>query len=151
MQPNALAWVYTAKILGDRVRKTMPAWQLGSRLSQGVLLAFLLLISATLISHAQHASPRSDAGKESSASVSPSAAESAEPDRLSGWLGRTVREISFEGVIPDRLRDLPDHLPQRINSPLQREKVAESLRQLFATGLFATIQADAIQEGDGVK
>ncbi len=66
------------------------------------------------------------------------------------WQGLPVRRISFAGVERDRLSSLQDHLPQALGAPLDREKVAASLRQLFATGLFDSIQAEGEPEGDGV-
>src|SRR6185503_19676396 len=72
-------------------------------------------------------------------------------DRLTGWLGRPVREITFRGVPPERLQSLQGNLAQEKGAPLDRDKIAQSLRQLFATGLFENIEADASQDGDGVK
>jgi outer membrane protein assembly complex protein YaeT len=70
---------------------------------------------------------------------------------LAKWQGLPVREISFEGVSVDRLQPLPGHLGQEVGAPLDREKVAESLRTLFATGLFASIEAHVSRRGDGVN
>lgn len=81
----------------------------------------------------------------------PRAGESLEADRLPGWLGRPVREIAFQGVASERLQKLQDHLAQQVGAPLDREKIAESLRQLYASGLFDTIEAKATEQGDGVK
>lgn len=77
--------------------------------------------------------------------------DSLEPDRLAGWLGLPVREIVFQGIEPERIRTIQDQLPQKVGAPLDREKVAQSLRQLYASGLFENISADASQTGDGVK
>src|SRR6185503_18593633 len=132
MQPNALAWVYTAKIPGDRVRKTVPAWQLGWRRKWEVLLSSFFLIAVVF-----HASSKT-AGKGLSShsypalvdtvvkdsSASPS--ESLEPDRLAGWLGRPVREIVFKGIEPERKQTLQNHLSQEVGAPLDREKIAQS-------------------------
>jgi outer membrane protein assembly complex protein YaeT len=54
-----------------------------------------------------------------------------------------VRRISFEGVDPERLAPLPGHLPQAEGAPLSSLELRRSLRQLFATGLFETIEATA--------
>jgi outer membrane protein assembly factor BamA len=64
--------------------------------------------------------------------------------------GQIVRHISFEGVAPERLASPESTLPQAVGAPLDREKVAATLRQLFATGLFATIEASAERVPDGV-
>jgi len=61
-----------------------------------------------------------------------------------------VRRISFEGVAESRLAPLPGHLAQAEGAPLSPEDVKKSLRQLFATGLFETIQAEGERRQDGV-
>jgi len=161
MQPNALAWVYTAKILGDRVRKTVPPWQLGWRVKQGVLFLSFFIVFALPISSAQvrlkmiaqppgshHAATATRALPDLKA-VSNS--DSLEPDRLAAWLGLPVRAISFQGEFKERLEGIIGHLPQQVGAPLDREKIAQSLRQLYATGLFETIEVDASHDADGVN
>ncbi len=69
---------------------------------------------------------------------------------LAGLQGLPVRRISFEGIRTDRLTNVSDQLAQRVGAPLVRENLATSLHELFATGLYETVQADAIREGDGV-
>lgn len=64
--------------------------------------------------------------------------------------GLAVRHILFDGIAADRLKSLQKRLPQAEGAPLDREKVAASLRELFATGLFDTIQAAAEREDGGV-
>jgi outer membrane protein assembly complex protein YaeT len=61
-----------------------------------------------------------------------------------------VRRISFEGVAESRLAPLPGHLAQAEGAPLSADALKRSLRQLFATGLFETIQADGERQQDGV-
>jgi outer membrane protein assembly complex protein YaeT len=129
-------------------------------MTQGILPAVLFLFSAACQnSRAQQPFEASASGIKTALVVVHSEdpgsglshRDDAEPDKLAGWLGLPVREITFEGLSQDRLKPLPDHLPQAIGEPLDREKVAQSLRQLFATGLFETIEASATLEGDGVK
>jgi outer membrane protein insertion porin family len=69
---------------------------------------------------------------------------------LAGLQGLPVRRISFEGIGTDRLTNVSDQLAQAVGAPLVRENLASSLHELFATGLYETVQADAIREGDGV-
>jgi len=64
--------------------------------------------------------------------------------------GLPVRRITFEGVGTDRLTSVSDKLAQAFGAPLTRENLARSLRQLYATGLYETVEADAAREGDGV-
>jgi outer membrane protein insertion porin family len=163
MQPNASAWVYTAKILGDRVRKILPATQLGWKSMQGVLLLFFALLPLSFRSPAQTSETRQDRPRDPSRSAVLAPAElrpdsapvpssvSPEPDRLASWFGLPVREIDFQGVKADRLQGTPGNLPQHVGDALDRDKIARSLRQLYATGLFETIDAEASQEADGVK
>jgi outer membrane protein assembly complex protein YaeT len=77
--------------------------------------------------------------------------DDSDPVPLTKWQGLPVREISFEGVSEERLKPLPDHLPQAVGAPLNRETVADSLRQLYATGLFDTVEANVTRLDDGVK
>jgi len=79
-----------------------------------------------------------------------SSIESPQPSSFARWQGLTVRRITFEGVSPDRLAPLPGHLPQAEAAPLDEDKIRTSLRQLFATGLYDSIQSDAASLDDGV-
>jgi len=139
------------------VRKTVPAWQLGWRWKCKVLLSSFFLIAAAVNGYSQTAGnglrSHSDAAPVSNIpnNSATSRSESLEPDRLAGWLGRPVREIVFEGITSERNQTLQDHLPQEVGAPLDREKIAQSLRQLYASGLFETIRAEASEQGDGVK
>ncbi|HEV2488134.1 MAG TPA: POTRA domain-containing protein [Terracidiphilus sp.] len=58
------------------------------------------------------------------------------------WDGLPVKRISFEGVSADRLAPLPDELAQAEGKPLKPENLRESLRQLYSTGLYETIQVE---------
>ena len=71
-------------------------------------------------------------------------------DQLTQLQGLPVRSIEYDGVVPERLSSLDGHLAQQVGAPLDREKVAASLRQLFTTGLFNSIEAVASRQGDGV-
>jgi outer membrane protein insertion porin family len=67
------------------------------------------------------------------------------------WEGMTVQRISFEGLSAGRLGTLADHLALETGKPLTRRALRESLRQLFATGLFNTLQAEGSRQGDEVE
>lgn len=69
---------------------------------------------------------------------------------MDGWSGLQVREIQFVGVPREELDPLPAELPQQPNQPLDPIKVRESLRRLFATGLYRTIAADGQKQGGSV-
>ena len=61
-----------------------------------------------------------------------------------------MRRIAFEGVTVERLAPLSDHLAQAIGAPLTQEDLAKSLRQLYATGLYESIEVEGMRDGDGV-
>jgi outer membrane protein insertion porin family len=61
-----------------------------------------------------------------------------------------VRRIFFEGVSAERLSPLPGHLAQAEGAPLTSDNLKRSLRQLYATGLYDTVEVEGTREGDGV-
>lgn len=144
------------------MRKATPAWQYGSRLKQRAVPTCLFLVlmianrcGAQVSATAPGIEPKgrfsvSDVDSHGSTGANQNGSETA-PIALTKWLGLPVREITFEGVSVDRLKPLPGQLPQAVGAPLDRMKVADSLRALFATGLFSTVAADATRQGDGVK
>jgi outer membrane protein assembly factor BamA len=71
-------------------------------------------------------------------------------DEFSPWMGKPVRKIIFDGVPEERIAPLAGHLAQAEGKPLSREELRRSLRQLFATGLYETVQAEAVPEQDGL-
>ena len=71
-------------------------------------------------------------------------------DQILGWKGLKVLDIQYKGVQKSDLEPLPEQLPQQPNQPLDPVKVRDSLRRLYATGLFNTIAVDGQKEGDGV-
>ncbi len=71
-------------------------------------------------------------------------------DSLSQWEELRVLRISFEGVAAERLAPLPVRLALVEGATLKREDVQKSLRQLYATGLYESIQVEGSREGDAV-
>ncbi len=69
---------------------------------------------------------------------------------IAPWEGLPVRRISFEDAAPGRLSYLQEHLPQAVGKPLDRGDVAASLREVFGTGLFDSVEVTAEREGDGI-
>ncbi|HXR39799.1 MAG TPA: POTRA domain-containing protein, partial [Terracidiphilus sp.] len=61
-----------------------------------------------------------------------------------------MRRISFDGIPAERLAPLPGHLAQAEGAPLTADNLKRSLRQLYATGLYDTVEVEASHEGDGV-
>ena len=142
------------------MRKATPARQLGWGMKDGVLPGcFLLVLALATYCHGQVAGSAFSSAPEANipgTATDPSSGIAALDDDgetapLAKWQGLPVREISFEGVSPDRLQPLAGHLAQVVGAPLDRENVAQSLRTLFATGLFDTVAANVTRQGDGVK
>src|SRR5580658_9479637 len=94
---------------------------------------------------------RSGSGQSSSSrSQETEAPSDSQPGVLDRWQGLPVRRISFEGVTATQLDPLSGHLDQVEGAPLNPDAVRKSLRQLFATGLYETIEVSAAPLGDGV-
>jgi outer membrane protein assembly complex protein YaeT len=72
------------------------------------------------------------------------------PDSVLQWEGLRVRGITFEGVPAALLQPLAGHLAQAEGEPLTEENLKRSLRQLYATGLYDTIEARGTRVADGV-
>jgi outer membrane protein assembly complex protein YaeT len=72
------------------------------------------------------------------------------PALLTQWEGLRVLHIGFEGIDAMRIASLASHLAQSAGMPLSRENVQRSLRQLFATGLYQTIEVDGTRHDSGV-
>ena len=67
------------------------------------------------------------------------------------WAGLQVVRISYEGVREDLLKPLPTQLAQQADTPLDPDKVRESLRSLYATGLYRTIEVLGVRAGNDVS
>ncbi len=69
---------------------------------------------------------------------------------VSGYEGKLVQSIQIPGV-PDADREhILQLLPQKAGEPLERTRVRDSIRALYATGRFADIQAEVSPSGAGV-
>lgn len=137
------------------MRKKTPAKQCGPLVKQRVLTAFLFIFFSTGVGGWSQigtamVSTHSYSDHFSRVRVDSPGSDD-DPAPQPWWQGLTVKEIAFDGVPADRLQTLARNLPQATGAPLDRENVARSLRELYASGLFDTIQADASREGDGVR
>jgi outer membrane protein insertion porin family len=65
--------------------------------------------------------------------------------------GRPVTRIRLECDAHLRLEDFAQHIAQKVGEPLDRAKIRESLRRLYATGRFRELRADAELTGPGVE
>jgi len=72
-------------------------------------------------------------------------------DPIAHWEGLTVRHISFEGISTDRLASVKDRLPQSEGTPLLREDIAATLRELYASGLFERVEVAGQRDGKSEK
>jgi outer membrane protein insertion porin family len=59
------------------------------------------------------------------------------------YQGLPVREVHFAGVQSGDLEQLQKVVTQKANQPLDRYKIRDSVRALFATGRFADVQVEA--------
>jgi outer membrane protein insertion porin family len=96
------------------------------------------------------------------AQATPAAVPAVEPipdhsNQISGqasmydWAGLRVVRVSYEGVREDLLRPLPTQLAQQAGTPLDPDQVRESLRSLYATGLYETIEVLGVRDGNDVS
>lgn len=69
---------------------------------------------------------------------------------MSDWTGLQVLDIRFDGVSRANLEPVPEQLPQQTNAPIDPVKLRDSLRRLYATGLYQTIAVDGQKQGTGV-
>ena len=68
----------------------------------------------------------------------------------SRYEGKIVQTIEIPGVAEADREHMLQLLPQKTGEPLDRERVRDSIRALYATGRFADIQAEAAPSGEGV-
>ena len=61
-----------------------------------------------------------------------------------------MQSIQLPGVRERDREHMLQLLPQKAGEPLDRDRVRDSIRALYATGRFADIQAEVAPSGDGV-
>ncbi len=64
--------------------------------------------------------------------------------------GLQIEAVEFEGVIRERLEPLPEMLALQPHQTLRTEDVRESLRRLYATGLYKGISEEGVRHGNAV-
>ncbi|HUI83048.1 MAG TPA: outer membrane protein assembly factor BamA [Candidatus Binatia bacterium] len=69
--------------------------------------------------------------------------QSAPADALSRYEGRTVTEVGFRGIAGIDEAMLRSLVQQKTGEPLDRGKLRASIRKLYATGRFATLDVEA--------
>jgi outer membrane protein insertion porin family len=73
------------------------------------------------------------------------------PAALAAWSGLRVSSIEYKGVLPSQLEPLQAQLALQPGQPLDPLKLRSSLRRLYATGLYATIEVSGERSGATVK
>jgi outer membrane protein assembly complex protein YaeT len=75
-------------------------------------------------------------------------AQSAPLGPIARYLGLPVREIRFTGVPEREQEHLHTLLPQKVGEPLDRERVRDSVKVLYDSGLFADLEVEAEKTSD---
>ena len=91
------------------------------------------------------------AGAQSAPTPIPLAPEDTRQGSLLEWAGLNVVSITFDGVREDLLKPLPGQLAQQVGVPLDPAKIRDSLRSLYATGLYQTIEVAGVRAGNNVS
>jgi len=85
------------------------------------------------------------------APAAPLAPQDSQPGLLLDWAGLQVVSITFDGVGEGLLKPLPSQLAQQAGAPLDPAKIRASVRSLYATGLYQTIEVAGVRAGDSVS
>ncbi|MFT4111493.1 POTRA domain-containing protein [Silvibacterium sp.] len=72
-------------------------------------------------------------------------------ESIEAWVGLQVDAVAFEGIDQPRLEPLPEMLPLQVGHPLAAADVRQSLRRLYQTGLYKTIEVAGVRTGDHVR
>ncbi len=91
-----------------------------------------------------------DDGPNLSADPAADTSADAATDSVRAWEGLEIAAVEFEGVDRSRLEPLPEMLPLQPHQPLRAEDVRQSLRRLYATGLYQDIAVEGERQGDQV-
>src|ERR1700677_3949803 len=129
--------------------------RMARRATATVSISVLFCLAAAAISApSQQPAATQESGTGVSATANPPqsvAPQSVAPnDSVLALAGLPVVHISFEGVSADRLAPLPGHLPQLEGAPLTADNLKKSLRQLYATGLYDTVEIQGSRPAGGV-
>ena len=110
---------------------------------------FFCLAAAPISARCQGPAAPSETGLSAPAIDNPTQADSGN-DPMVALEGLPVMHISFEGVSADRLAPLPGHLAQAEGAPLTADNVRRSLRELYASGLYDTVEVEGSRQAGGV-
>jgi outer membrane protein insertion porin family len=119
--------------------------------SHGFPVSAFALYSSLVLGMAAAPFPICSAQAPASPAAMPSAPQDSRPGLLLDWAGLPVVSITFDGVSEALLKPLPSQLAQQPGEPLDPVKVRASLRSLYATGLYQTIEVAGVRAGDSVS
>jgi outer membrane protein assembly complex protein YaeT len=105
---------------------------------RGVCVA-LIAMAATL-ALAQASTPESSASQETEAQLG----------ALSRYEGQVVRQIDFRGITGTKPQMLLGLMSVRENEPLERSQLQQTIKTLYATGRFATLDVEAASLPSGI-
>ena len=115
------------------------------RIYPGVVLLFLLLGPLTTI-----LAQNPQAVPSGSVVAAPQTTSRSQVPGLTAWEGLRIATVQFRGVSEEILDPLPAQLELQAGQPLDAGKLRESLRRLYATGLYRTIEVEGTRNGDQV-
>ncbi|HSZ16264.1 MAG TPA: POTRA domain-containing protein [Terracidiphilus sp.] len=137
--------------------KSQPAGTLGKRkrfgfLPTGLVLSVFLMI---LSGQAQPPSLQQPSNGSEKKAIPDSGAEKTESSPqenqpLDRFLGLKIVRMQFAGVDAGRFTPLPDRLAEIVGTPVSSESLARSLRAVYASGLFDTVEVQGQIESGGV-
>src|SRR5208282_2442223 len=137
---------------GEMILRPASAGTLGRRIRFGILLGTILAViflDATLI-YGQGSTFVVNSSRASGDDLQVGlAAGRPETGSLDQFLGLKVVRVDFEGVDPSQFTPPPERLAELIGTPLTQENLARSLRLVFASGLFETVEVDGTREPGG--
>ena len=123
-----------------------------------LLTAMIWLCPAVLVSGTAAAQGNPAPSQPTAASPSQSNATSITPQEqpatsavpANGYEGKVVQAIQIPGVAEGDRPHILQLLPQKVGIALDRVRVRDSIRALYATGRFADIQAEVTPSGEGI-
>jgi outer membrane protein assembly complex protein YaeT len=142
-EPSGFCWNCTQVALRAFSRRGLGA-------GSGIPHSFLIFLGALLALQSVPTASSQDVAALGAVAPPHSAIRPVAPEIPTQWQGKRVASIAFEGVSAARLAPLPSQLAQTAGNPLDADKLKQSLRQLYATGLYDDIAVQASVGGDGI-
>ena len=129
----------------------MPAETLSKRKILGLLPAYLLsLLVYPAFLAASPVYPEAPPSAPFAFDLPSSTPDQPDPEPIQQFLGLKVVRIGFDGVDPNRFTPLPSRLANIVGTPLTADDLSRSLRFVFTSGLFETVEVEGIHESGGV-